>query len=177
MINPIQVAVAPLKNDAIERAAQEASRMVDHFRRRLAECENNADILAPRPAYNDPSYKEKSARRALLNSLTVSLKGVLRHNEPDIRAMDDKNISYFIDQAKLDAAAQYDAFITKLMHKVGFCTSAELDGNHVWGYSILTVTYTDTDGQHQERFKTQMIVNVSKHGKLFNQWPTRKIKR
>ena len=147
--------------------------MVEHFRRRLAECENNADVLAPRPAYNDPSYKEKSARRTLLNSLTVSLKGDLRYNEPDFRAMDDKRISYFIDQAKLDAAAQYDAFVAKLCKKIGQVAAAELDGNHVWNYSILTVE----TGIGEEKYKTQMIVNVSKHGKLFNQWPTRKVKR
>jgi hypothetical protein len=174
MTNPIEAAVSPLKEDAVKRAAQEAQKLVDHLTRRLAECENNADVLAPRPAYNDSSYKEKSARRTLLNSLTVSLKGVLSYNEPDIRAMDDKRISYFIDQAKLDAAAQYDAFVAKLCKKIWHCESAELDGNHVWGYSILTVTYNSGT---VERFKTQMIVNVSKHGKLFNQWPTRKVKR
>lgn len=177
MINPIEAAVAPLKNDAVARAAQEAQRIVDHLTRRLAECEGNADILAPRPHHYDNDYKEKMGRRQLLESISKAVKCTRFVYEPDIRVIDADGVSKFIEFSKENAAAQYDAFVAKLCNKVGFCQSAELDGNHVWGYSILSVVYKDTDGLHTERFKTQMIVNVSKHGKLFNQWPTRKVKR
>jgi hypothetical protein len=34
-----------------------------------------------------------------------------------------------------------------------------------------------TKGGTVERWKTQQIVNVSRLGKLFNQWPTRQLQR
>ena len=50
---------------------------------------------------------------------------------------------------------------------------AILTGEHVWGHSILTVCHADGT-THQ--WRTEMIINVSKLGALFNQWPTRKLK-
>lgn len=174
MTNPIEAAVSPLKEDAIKRAAQEAMRIVDHLTRRLAECEGNADVLAPRPDWRDGAYKEKMGRRQLLESISKSTKLARPYSEPDIRVIDADRVAKFVQDAMDNAAAQYEAFVAKLCKKIWHCESAELDGNHVWGYSILTVTYNSGT---VERFKTQMIVNVSKHGKLFNQWPTRKVKR
>ena len=78
----------------------------------------------------------------------------------------------FVDDTMRDAAAQYDAFIAKLIRKIGDFDSATLTGSHVWGYSILTVT----KGAATERWGTRQIVNQSVLGKLFNQWPSRKIK-
>jgi hypothetical protein len=178
MTNPIEAAVLPLKQDAIDRAAQEARKMVEHMSRRLTECENNADTLAPYPRYNDPAYKEKLARHNFLKSLTTADKAVRdkaarKLNEPNIRFIDNEKVELFVQQSMDIAAAQYVAFVAKLCNKIFHCVSAELDGNHVWSHSILTVTYSSGA---VERYKTQMIVNVSKHGKLFNQWPTRKVK-
>jgi hypothetical protein len=68
---------------------------------------------------------------------------------------------------------QYTAFIQKLEGKVGAHTAAALDGSHVWGFSILTVTKADGT---VEKWKTEQIINVSVLGKVFNQWPSRKVK-
>lgn len=61
--------------------------------------------------------------------------------------------------------------MAKLIGKIGPVTSATIKGNHVWGHSVLTITNPDAVVEH---WKTRQIVNVSKLGKLFNQWPTRK---
>lgn len=172
MINPIEAAVAPLKKDAVERAIKEAHNLIEHLSRRLNECEGNADTLAPYPRYNDPAYKEKRARRELLESLSKSVKVTRSYNEPDIREMDGDRINAFVKNAMALAASQYDAFVSKLVTKIGPVESAKLEGNHVWGYSILSVAKEGAN----ENWKTQQIVNVSVHGKLFNQWPTRKMK-
>jgi len=78
----------------------------------------------------------------------------------------DKKIEKFINDSRKDASEQYDASVAKLVKKIGPVTDATLDGDHVWNYSILTVA--KENGQI-ERWKTQMIINVSKLGKLFNQ--------
>jgi hypothetical protein len=82
-------------------------------------------------------------------------------------------VERFITRAKEDAAAQYDSYVQKLIGKIGEVTAASLDGDHVWGFSYLTVTLPNGK---KEVWKTQMIVNISKLGKLFNQFPTRKMK-
>jgi hypothetical protein len=50
---------------------------------------------------------------------------------------------------------------------------ASITGTHIWGHSVLTVTLPNGT---VERWKTQQIVNQSKLGLLFNQWPSRKMK-
>jgi hypothetical protein len=80
----------------------------------------------------------------------------------------------FIKQRMEWAAADYDAFVIKLVKKIGEVKKAELHGNHVWGYSTLIVTIPDGEVQ---AWKTQQIVNHSKLGKPFNQWPTRRMKK
>ncbi len=50
-------------------------------------------------------------------------------------------------------------------------TASTSDNNAIWDGAIITVTC----GSHQYRFETKCIVNFSKYGKAFNQWPTREI--
>jgi len=100
--------------------------------------------------------------------------GCRRNNDPEIIRISDDLVARFIKIAKEDAAIQYDEFVAKLVIKIGKVTDATLFGNHVWSFSILTVTKEDGS---IEKWKTQMIVNISKLGKLFNQWPTRKMKK
>lgn len=177
-MNPIEAAVAPLKIDAIARAEQEARNLVAHHARRLAECDGNAEILAPRPDSRTDGrerYREKDRRRALLDSLTTLQNyDVVKYDwrAPEIRKIDDAKVEAFVEQAKRFAGQQYDAFVAKLVAKIGEVDDAVLNGNHVWSHSILTVR----KGETLEHWKTQQIVNVSKLGTLFNQWPTRKVK-
>lgn len=171
-MTPIETAVAPVKADAIERAEQEAHKIVKSVEVALKIVDGDLDKAAPRPdsfRMNRRDYQNANTKRKTFSMLTT--REGFAYGENIVR-MDPVRIERFIEQARLDAAAQYDAFVAKLVHKVGPHSSATLEGNHVWGHSILTVT-TPTGVQ---RWKTQMIVNVSKLGKLFNQWPSRKVK-
>jgi len=94
--------------------------------------------------------------------------------DPEPRARSQEGIDKFLDDAAAMASAQYDEFICKLIRKVGPCTAATLQGSHVWGYSTLTCSLVDGTTQ---AWRTQQIVNVSKLGKVFNQWPSRQVKR
>lgn len=61
----------------------------------------------------------------------------------------------------------------KLEMKIGEHLTATLEGNHVWGDSFITVEKANGEN---ERWRTHTILNVSKLGLYFNQFPTRKIK-
>lgn len=181
MTNPIEAAVAPLKADAILRAEKEAKAAIENVRANLEKCGWDMQIAAPFPFSRDTRWRSdaeiKSARSQhdFFSSLTEMRDGFSysgRIGAPCLVQMSEDRCNRFIEVSKFEAAAQYDAFVAKLVRKIGVCDSAELDGNHVWGWSILTVR----KGAEIERWKTQQIVNVSKLGKLFNQWPSRKIK-
>jgi hypothetical protein len=67
----------------------------------------------------------------------------------------------------------FDAYAAKLAGKIGLpITSAELTGQ-LWNYSFLQVEVEEGGEKGSQVWKTQMILNVSYLGKLFNQWPTR----
>lgn len=191
-MNPIEAAVAPLKNDAIEKAAKYADEVViTGVLAELTKHGMDATKAAPYPesnlrrmAYVMALMKYNLYRRITEQDADDERMKALKPwdrptKSPDIRKRSIKAEAAFIENAKKDAAAQYDAFVVKLIEKCGPCTRASLKGSHVWDYSFLTVELWDETATVQlkrEVWKTQQIVNVSKLGKVFNQWPTRKVK-
>lgn len=175
-MNAIEQAVMPLKEEAIERAEQRAKEIISKSIARLEAAEWNLDRVAPRVKATQCSrseYAEKMGKHSLYCSITRCSVSGRRPGEPNIRVKADDLEHRFVEQSKEMAALEYDAFVAKLVSKAGEAESAELKGNHVWGSSVLSVT---KKGGAQEHWKTQMILNVSKLGKLFNQFPTRKVK-
>jgi hypothetical protein len=175
-VSPIETVVLPLKTAAIERAEQEANNLVKRCKEKLKEAGYDLGIVAPYPESNNCSpqaYQIAMSKRRTFELLVKHVSGSRRANDPEIVEIDYNAVKRFIKNTKEDAASQYDAFVVKLIIKIGEVTTAKLEGDHVWSYSILTVTKADGT---TENWKTQMIVNVSKLGKLFNQWPTRKVK-
>lgn len=172
--NPVVVAVLPLKQDAMTRAAQEAYATVDRVKAELAAANNDLNIAAPYPTGWDAAFHAKYARYKLFSSLTEWRKGSYSHHEPMYADVTPKTVKQFIEEARTTAAEFYDAFVRKLVIKIGQKpAAATLDGNHVWGYSFLTVTLPNGT---QQIWKTQTIMNISKLGKPFPQFPTRIVK-
>lgn len=174
MTHPVEAAIAPLREEAKTRAQKDAIDLIDRLLKVLEENGWDLKVVAPRPngGMSRDRYMKMNNTYSLYSAITTYDKPVLRMNEPEIRRQDDYNEAYFVNNAIDTAIDQYDAFVAKMVKKIGDCDSATLDGSHVWGWSILTVKKGDT----VERWKTQQIVNVSKLGLLFNQWPSRKMK-
>lgn len=173
-MNPIAEAIEPMKSDAINRARCEAEGVIERIANELKENDNNIDKAAPNPSMymSHKNYIMAKNKRNLFFMLASQPKE-LSFKDRSTYEMNQKKMERFIEMAEQDAATQYDVFVAKMIGKIGSVVSASIDGNHVWGYSILTVVKSDGS---VERWKTQMIVNVSKLGKLFNQFPSRKIK-
>ena len=174
MTNPVEAAVAPLKEQAIARAEQEAVKTVLRVWQQLADAGWDLNKAAPYPRssrMDRVEYKKKVGRYHLFSSLveTVSSRSMC---DPHIVKSSQKRERVFVEKAMEMAASQYDMFVAKLVGKIGKCDAASLSGSHVWGYSVLTVV----KGEAVERWQTQQIVNQSALGTVFNQWPTRKLK-
>lgn len=179
-MNPIEAAVAPLKQDAIENAHQRVGQMIQRTITALEENDWDARIVAPYPNSRTDGrieFQVKQREYQFVRDITAADKVRQpyrgRSNDPEYRIYSEDRVNAMIKQWEDMAAAQYESFVAKLVHKIGECVSATLDGNHVWGYSILHIVKADGT---KEKWKTQMIFKLSKLGKPHNQWPTRKVK-
>jgi hypothetical protein len=181
--NPIVQAVLPLKVDAAARAKQNAEETVAACRAELKANEWDMNKVAPYPmGVGGWSAMAAISKYRLYSAITEwdykKQPGSRNMNGPCTVKMVPARCAKFIETAIKDAEKQYDLFVMKLTEKIGRTTRADLEGNHVWSESILTVTLPAAPGEFREvqKWKTKQIVNVSKLGKLFNQWPTRKLK-
>lgn len=176
---PVGKVVYPLKAKAVARATVEAQAVIDRIRADLEAVGWDINAIAPYPhraAYGSYTYEQARSKNRLYSSVTKEPKytGSMRTDVPKIVEMCPKLMERFIATAEREAAQQYDAFVCKLVAKVGDVIEAALSGDHVWEYSYLTVV---TAAGEAQKWKTQQIVNVSKLGLLFNQWPTRLVKK
>ena len=178
----IAKAVEPVRAEAIARATKEAFAVIAKMEKDLEAAGGDRKVLAPYPSSlhcDSRTFSIKKGYYNLVRELTErnipegGWAGSLSPKDPDPARMSPQGCARFVKNSQEDASAQYDSFIAKLEAKIGEVTSATLTGEHVWGHSILTVIKMDGS---VERWKTQMIVNVSVLGKLFNQWPSRKVK-
>lgn len=93
--------------------------------------------------------------------------------------MDDAKVARYLDTVRVDANASFDAYAEKIASKV-FAEGVDYSSvkllassRSLWNESTLEFTAVDGTVTY---WKTQIILNCSVLGKLFNQWPTRKIK-
>lgn len=178
---PVGRAVHAQKAEAVRYAEQKAREIVARVEKELAEAGWDRQAYAPYPMNLRSGTLEHDRARAkhnLVSGLTMSdpAKGYQinsRRGEPHFVVMDPDGVERFVENTMRDAAIQYDAFICKMVGKVGEgVTDAQLEGNHVWSYSHLTVR----KGEAAEVWKTQQIVNYTKYGRPYLQWPSRKLK-
>lgn len=191
---PVGRVVHPLKADAVKTATDKANGIVAKVRAALEAAGWDIDVAAPyvRGSAWDHAVRAANSKRSLFSTLTEEDKDATRawhaaapeadearreyfrnNRRPEIVTMSERGVARFVERHEQEAAFQYDAFICKLVAKIGDCDSAELTGSHVWAHSILTVRKGDV----VENWKTQQIWNVSKLGLEFPQWPTRLMKR
>lgn len=100
-----------------------------------------------------------------------------RVDDPEVVAASPTKCAAYVARVAAQASAQFDAYVEKLSAKVGDSpgvAAATLDSVAIWNHSHLTVTRVDGS---VDVWRTQAIFNVSCLGKVFNQWPTRRIDR
>lgn len=176
-MNPIEAAVAPLEADAVGRAEKYARARVADFVSKLEAAGWDVNLVAPYPSSNGISkfeYWVKMDDYQVCGEITKWREITAHHGRPCLVDLVPAGVESYVTRIKKQAAEEYQLFVKKLVAKIGDVLAADLDGNHVWSSSTLTVRKADGS---VERWFTQQIVNVSCRGKYFNQWPTRKLKR
>lgn len=154
------------------RAALEASSLrrlraqSDLVAKRLEEHGWDFKAAFPYNAYSQTSVRLRQIARTLVVSIGPC---VLRPSEPELVAMRPNLAEEQAKDAQRAVAGFLEAFAAKMVEKSGgvaeevsYAGSADPFSN-----SVLTI-----DGV---KWHTKCIINVSKLGKLFNQWPTRRV--
>jgi hypothetical protein len=161
----VYLAVLPMKELAENRAEVEFRIMASQAGVKISEAGGVLDTLAPIPKKaNDYAYNLAIQQRQFYLSICDDDGGILKLSEERI----EKEVA----KVRRDAAFEFEAYVAKLNAKIGAkVEKAVLEGSP-WNGSYLTVYI---DGQDTQVWNTKVIVNVSKLGKLFNQWPTRQV--
>lgn len=81
-------------------------------------------------------------------------------------------LTHYFNHIEKAASFEFTQYVAKLTGKIGETTAASINASPLWNGSILTITKPDGS---VETWKTTMIINCSSLGKLFNQWPTRRV--
>jgi hypothetical protein len=181
MENKIELAISPLKNDAVKSALAIAHDDIESVKKNLEASGWDREKVASYPASNWATpckdYQMKVEMYKFVCSITAGddskNSGSRKLNDPYFVVMSNAGIDNYLEMVARDAGSRYVSFVAKMVKKIGDVADASLEGNHVWGNSILTITREDGS---RERWFTQQIINVSKWGRLFNQWPSRKMK-
>ncbi len=172
----IRQAVEPLKALAVERAKTVAKDVIERSIGTLDAHGWDVNKAAPQPksTLSKNDYVAEKERRNLLIRITEPVWASTSYKGDYLVKRSLENEQKYIEQAAKDAALAYDDFVSKLSKKVGEVTDASLKvSGDVWGQSVLTVTKPDGTVQ---QWRTQVIVNTSKYGRMFYQYPTRLIK-
>jgi len=174
---PVGRALHPQKASAVLSARETAKNVIARVYAELDAHGWDLNAVAPYPSSFGSSredYQRGKSKHNLYSSLTrPSGPASYARKPPHIVVADQESADRFVSHTEQDAALQYDAFICKMVSKVGEVTAAQIAGEHVWGHSILTVVLRDGTSQ---RWKTQQITNYSVYGRPYLQWPSRKIK-
>lgn len=144
-------------------AGVRAGKQYDYYAEKLKEAGYNLDVAAPIPnsGIGREAYRMAQAKR---DTLSRASGGTGKPSE----ALKARHVQVAI----LGAEGDFDAWVAKMVQKIGKdVQSASMRGNP-WMGSVLQVE--TTDGERQE-WKTQMIINTSKYGKAFNQFPSRRM--
>lgn len=185
-MNLIEEVINPLKEETVAFAVKRAEDHINNIYKNLEAEDWDINKVYPYP--NSRTVLNRFTYMSMLDShkFALSVTDPDENRQPVCRRIDDPNYRVIsevqrkrhLDMVKKMTEADFDAYVIKLTKKIGLddVESVVLDENHkhLWDFSILYVTRKDGT---KEIWKTMIIVKSSCLGKIFNQWPTRKVKK
>lgn len=170
-------ALEPVRPALTAACLKQLNRQVERVKNRLEECGGDFKV-----AYPYGHSRETYLQREVARELTVHVPdapgtlSIQRMGDPELRTMKPGLEARMEAEAKASANNFLESFAVKLAGKVHVVCP---------GYVAESVVYVGaSDPFSRSRvlldgpigamaWNTQCIINVSKYGKLFNQWPTR----
>ena len=176
-INKLNIATKEARISFINKNVEIEQNNLKNMIKTLEKNNWDLDKIAPYPkssAISPSNYRFAISIRRHYEQYFQSTQGSRRISEPNIVALKQNAFDKVISEATKKSNASFDSYINKLSIKINSpVKSANLEGN-LWQHSFLKVILEDNTIQI---WKTQMIINSSVYGKLFNQFPTRLMKK
>lgn len=188
-VSIIMAALLPRIEEVRQQAIVIAQQEIDEVTKKLELANYDIRRFAPVPSYPKghasraefAKYKDAVAYNSYVLRLTKPLnkapEGYVSQEESEnlrsIRSMDAEGCEALVRDYVRGAEGSFFAYVEKLEGKVGEIVSASIDAKFVWSGSTLTVV---TAAGETVKWFTQMIWNRSCLGKVFPQFPTRKVK-
>ena len=175
-IDPLTVALMTRYKDFIDGAKRIAGEVYDEQRKYLEE-NGGLSKVAPYPSMSDFT----SDRTSILAGKRVTT----RHfDEAGYNGAKEKHESYkmfvtmkreeYVEMNGKQAHESFMAWICKMAAKIGKkVLKADMTGVDPWAESVLAV---ETEGGDEQIWHTRMIINRSKYGKMFHQFPSRRVR-
>ncbi|MGV0954567.1 MAG: hypothetical protein ACOYBR_09670 [Fluviibacter sp.] len=176
--HPIALAVEPLRAGAITDAKSRTWARIGAAWERIEAA--GGDLTAagfgyPKSGFGRAAYMTQKELHEFASMITRPTRGQVTYRMDEVIpvAACGEAADRMIERAGEAASADFDAYVAKLIHKAGAGVVAAnmVCESGLWSWSILDVTMADGS---VVRWKTQRIVNTSVHGRLFNQYPTRR---
>lgn len=160
-------AVLPMKLLAQDKAEEHFRESVSQAAEQIRIHNGDIDKLVPIPAnLKWDSYAGEAIK------LARSFYALICELHDGRLYISDAAVGLEVYKVRRGAGFEFDAYVYKLNEKINDATlAAELHGDP-WTGSTLKVT---TKNKGEQIWTTKIIVNVSKYGKLFNQFPTRQV--
>jgi len=160
LVKELMVHIDDFVSKAEERGLEAYNRVI----LRLEQHDMNLDLVAPTPdsRMTAGGYRSAANLRAFYKSL------VDVDNGPFVKKSPAKKAKY-IEMVKESARQDYLAWISKMIEKIGKPVVSAVATGNPWQNSKLRVNTNDGE---EQIWHTQMIINSSKYGKLFNQFPS-----
>lgn len=187
-MNLVEQAIEQIRLETVNYVVNSAKNYVDRVIELLRNADWDLDVAYPYPksygpnaVYDRKVYKTMLDKRNFAHSLTVTDKV----RTPAYRRTDDhlfvefnqELVNHYLEGVRKMADQQFVDFTYKLTQKISLdnVSSIVLDDLFKWPWEQSILHVIRNDGT-KEKWKTQIIVKTSCLGKVFNQWPTRKVK-
>jgi hypothetical protein len=160
------------KEEYANTAVTRANEHYEWIMSRLAEHDFDLDRAAPKPTSHMPreKYLRMQEYRYMLMGMTTPVGAGV---QAVMRQPSQEKKDAYAAECKSNAIASYEAWVAKIIQKIGKpVVKATMNGNP-WNGSTIAVTCNDGE---EQVWHTQMIINRSVYNKLFNQFPTRRQK-
>lgn len=178
--NTLEIVTAALAPTEALLRAEYNRQLLERMHKVLAElAEDGMDaekrFAYPHGAMSKKAYREQERRYSLCSAYTRSTTVSRSMHDPDIRVAKPDNVERIAEQAAKMAKDALESFCVKLAGKIDLTGIAAVSAKYIggtnpWGWTHLLV---NPDKTTEQIWRTKMIINISVHGKLFNQWPTR----
>ena len=151
-------AMQDVKAQTVELYVDYMAKRIDHAKKQL----EASNMYIPKTFSNDHA--------SFIRSMTTFVNDLTSYNYPRVFSAEKEAV--LLNSAKESAEFSFLQFMHKMVLKTGANKIAKVSfSGKIW--NRCTVTIECVNGE-TIRLNTSIIVNVSKFGKLFNQWPTRK---